>query len=587
MEGIIQNVGSGAHVSHALGPAQHALQDGMTQDQHVKRLARIAQSANAERDYHCWLANSYGMKGMEPYVFKVQLQSRNENEPRMHDVACIPPHELIAWLWGKGKATREQCLVGPENSLPEFWREAAKSETYADLPVPDPERTIPLLVHFDGCEVFNLTEFGIWQFSSLVASSSNVLDQNFLSVIIESELIDGELSDEVHGRVARMFAWSFNALLQGKWPHEGMDGEPLQGQHRVQMAGKDLAGGMCALCVGFQADMKARREVHRHDRWFRTTFPCQKCLCSQPRFKKAVKELSYADFSENAAWVQTRLTERDYMRTCKSVTPWVEVPGFKPLDFVLEDFMHNWSLGIARDLTANCIVQWLENHALERMAAQRGWAYCDEAGLLRHLHLDFRSWIRRRRLKVKQTENIFTRNRLNRTSRRTNPSLTTRAKAVCVDALVLYLGELASAVREHNVHDRMHLASCAVVERAAQVQSTLDGCGLWLTNAEAALVQVTCRSMLKMWGWLARESLARRQKQWRLKPKLHDLDEMVRKLSWCKLNPRALSCSKPESFLGKIKRVARHTHRGHVSKRTCQRYWSLLGVRAAKRERAE
>ena len=550
----------------------------------VAELARISRSKNAERDFHTWMHRSYGAVRWEPYEFPVVLLGRGEAAPRVHKVACMPPHELFAFLWAQGQATREECLIGPPGALENFWRQAVSSPAYADIPcASEVNSVVPFLIHYDGVEVYNLTECAVWQCSSLLGSSASVLDKNFLSCLIEVELLEGHLADDAHAAVAEMMAWSFAALLAGRWPTHGMRGEPLQG-HRQAMAGEWLAGGMKGFCVGFQSDMKARRETHRHDRFYRTTHPCQKCLCMQPRYKTCIPALSFANFAVDAGWTWTSLTDDDYVETARDITPWIAVPGFKPLSFILEDFMHDCSLGIFRDLCANVVIQWLECRALHSFAQSQQWEFCDDESLLRALHLHWKSWLRAGGFNVKCSENLFTANRLGRRSKKAYPCLTTKAKAVVVNLLVQYLAELAPSVREF-CFEPFHLAACSIVQDADCLQTLLRRAGVWLSETEAGHAQQVGRRFLKAWAGLARAALHRRRFQWKLKPKLHDVDEMLRKLSWCRLNPYHVSCMNPESFLGKIKRIAKATHRGKVGARTCQRYFCMVYLRAVRRER--
>lgn len=562
------------------------MRDKFCEDKRIKQLARMASSKNAERDFHQWLVNSFGMENWEPYELSVTLLSRSEGTPRQHKLSCLPPHELVALLWGRGQQTREQCLVGAPGALEAFWDEALQSSAYSDIPcVEHAYSMVPLLVHYDGCEVFNLTEYACWQVGCILAESSDVLDHCFLSVIVENELINaGEFGQEAHAQIAEFFAWSFRALLSGRWPEAGVHGEALAGERRTRLAGTLLAGGLRGYCIGMQCDMKARREAHLHDRWFKCTNPCQKCWASQPRFKSAVAEHSFANFDEQAPWTRTSLTDADYLRTAPRTTPWAALPGFKPLSYVVEDWMHNFSLGIGREVAANCVVTWHENGTLRKLADDRGWAFCDDTTLLRAMHLDFRAYLRKGGWGVKQTENLFTARRLHRTSRRQFPSLCTKAKAVAVDLLIRYLSDIAPCIMPYS-DCKYHRAACVILQRARCMQDVMLRGSVWLQRAEATLLQISGRSFLKVYGWLAREAMSRNCRQWRLKPKLHDIDEMLRKLSWCRLNPRRLSCARPESFLGKLKKIAKSTHRGQVSKRTTQRYLALLQIRALQRER--
>jgi hypothetical protein len=588
VENIITKVASGHHVASTLETAKDMVRDKLCQDKHIKQLARIASSRNAERDFHLWLVNSFGLEHWEPYELSITLLSRDEGTPRQHKLSCLPPHELFALLWSRGQQTRQQCLLGAPGALKAFWDEALQSPAYCDIPcVEHAYSMVPLLVHYDGCEIFNLTEYACWQTGCILAEGSDVLDQNYLNVIVENELINaGEFGEDAHAQIAEFFAWSFRALLAGTWPEKGVHGEALAGDMRTRLAGTLLAGGLRGFCIGFQCDMKARREAHRHDRWFRTTNPCQKCLCSQPRFKAAVPEHSFANFGEHAPWTRTSLTDAEYMRTATSPTPWAALPGFKPLTYSIEDWMHNFSLGVGREVVANAIVVWLENGTLRKLADDRGWEFCDTTTLLRALHLEFRAYLRQGGWGVKQSENLFTHRRLHRTSLRQFPTLTTKAKAVVVDLVVRFLSDLAPAMMVYS-ECKYHLAVCVILQRARSMQDVMLRGGIWLELAEASVLQVSGRSFLKIYGWLSREAVLRKLRQWRLKPKLHDIDEMLRKLSTCKLNPRRLSCARPEPFLGKVKKIAKATHRGQVAKRTTQRYLTLLQVRALQRERLQ
>ena len=63
----------------------------------------------------------------------------------------------------------------------------------------------------------------------------------------------------------------------------------------------------------------------------------------------------------------------------------------------------------------------------------------------------------------------------------------------------------------------------------------------------------------------------------KLRPKHHYAWHMAQDLlSGNRVNPRLLSCTDEESFLGKLKQVSQKAHGGSVCKRTLQRY--VLGM---------
>ena len=61
---------------------------------------------------------------------------------------------------------------------------------------------------------------------------------------------------------------------------------------------------------------------------------------------------------------------------------------------------------------------------------------------------------------------------------------------------------------------------------------------------------------------------------WKLRPKHHYLWHLAQDLGGNQglLNPRIYNCNDEESFLGKLKRVAKLTHGASVTQRTLQRY---------------
>ena len=59
---------------------------------------------NCERDFHSKVAPVIrGYFGIHPYLVNIELKGPDDLVAREHKVACLPPHELFAALWGAGE----------------------------------------------------------------------------------------------------------------------------------------------------------------------------------------------------------------------------------------------------------------------------------------------------------------------------------------------------------------------------------------------------------------------------------------------------------------------------------------------------
>lgn len=158
---------------------------------------------------------------------------------------------------------------------------------------------LPIVLHYDGAEIYTNTEYLCWSFCSLFASG-DVLDVKFPSVILPAHsVVQDAVRAQVHEVVARVITWSLKIAASGIAPALGAFDEPLTG-HRSAMAGARLSNGWKACFFGFRCDEKARKEVHNLFRSYQHGNICMRCV-AQRKFSGWSPVLSYKNLHPTAA----------------------------------------------------------------------------------------------------------------------------------------------------------------------------------------------------------------------------------------------------------------------------------------------
>ena len=107
---------------------------------------------------------------------------------------------------------------------------------------------------------------------SSVFAKADVWDCKFpLCILPHTALASENIRHDVHRRVAEILAWSMQFAGTGFAPTVGEDGGRFGSAWRHSLAGSQLAGGWRMAYLGFKADMKARAEAHRFDRYIFVT----------------------------------------------------------------------------------------------------------------------------------------------------------------------------------------------------------------------------------------------------------------------------------------------------------------------------
>ena len=149
----------------------------------------------------------------------------------------------------------------------------------AQRPWGEVAKTAPLYLHYDGAEVFRNQEYHIFSYGSLLCDVGSAFDRLFPILSVPN----GEIADmrEVQSAVAKLVKWSSDALIEGKWPETGPDGEDLD-EGREALGGTVLAEGWRGAFIGFSADAKSRYEANCLPRYYKMTYLCESCLAQKP-----------------------------------------------------------------------------------------------------------------------------------------------------------------------------------------------------------------------------------------------------------------------------------------------------------------
>jgi hypothetical protein len=116
----------------------------------------------------------------------------------------------------------------------------------------------------------------------------------------------------------------------------------------------------------------------------------------------------------------------------------------------------------------------------------------------------------------------------------------------------------------------------------------LDGAGMFLDDDEVARIGDVSSMFLCCWQKLHEIDNHVTRWTWKIRPKMHALDHLVRSLTvHTRLNPKHMSCLMEENFLGKMKRIGKATRGGsalQMSVRTLQRYVLCMSLRWHRRK---
>jgi len=205
---------------------------------------------------------------VEPYSIKLWLDIPGKTGRQLTECACINMYELFAALFHSGVLAFTIAFLGSggEDSLGKFWTAAAGSDVFKDhpalsLPWESLMCIVPILLFFDGADIFRDKEFLWWLWSSAVSHGGCDWDTEFpLLCLDHANVASAETLRIVMQAVTEWLKWNFDILKAGIGPSKGYYGETLKTASMKFWAGKTLAGKFRAMFAGVTGDYKSRQE---------------------------------------------------------------------------------------------------------------------------------------------------------------------------------------------------------------------------------------------------------------------------------------------------------------------------------------
>ncbi len=425
------------------------------------------------------------------------------------------PHEYMAALVENGYFTTTTAEIR------EWWAHMASTTEWARHH-PGNDVCVPLGLFGDAARYSKNDKFFAMFWNNILHRTGHSLDRSFPIVVIRHERM---IKSVTLAPVLKALAWSFNVLLEGRWPSHGPRGDLLTGW-RAERAGLSL--GVHAALVEMRGDWEYHVYLHNLKCYWRTHEMCHMCCATQE---------SCSEFSEAASWRPTMRSHEQFVASVLPTNPnalW-DIVG---IDCAMMRWctMHVMNLGICQDMAASALLFLVEsfpgfftgNDLDERLSSV--WE-------------SFKEWARRNQIQVSQPR--FSTQTL-KVAVSEYPSLSGKAyntRVVCAYLAATFVHLLSFLPQSEESELQMGCTTCwAMNEFFLQMEKSTR----FISNLEGGNLVKFTKIGLATYKKLAVVNAGRSVLRWALKPKHHawlHVAEIAAKAILCLCNQRALvSC---------------------------------------------
>ena len=509
--------------------------------------------------------------GVSPYYVPTTVQRGH----RLELDASIPillPHELVHGIWCASPQAFETRFVGDRGAdgLREFWNRniddpwVLAHPSLADIRK-KPEACIPVRIWGDDAPLGRSRSMMCVQCCSVMCSQVQVWMSRFLMMAITLDsVVQGATLEPLYDAIA----WSFEVLASGFMPHRDHLGQEFSstgaGAARRRMAGKPCCGGYLLLFAQFLGDWKWLKEELRLKSHYNVNQCCWMCFAEKRGCEPAMSAFNYA---EDAGWCQTHRTHEEYMaQPVRSAL--CGCPGWH-LSTVKCDLMHLVLLGILQHAIGGVMWELCWIYKVWRVARLPGTKWKSHADSMLHIaYVEFREWAT---LEAQQcSQPLFKVTRLSMDT--LGDSACFKSKAANTLKVGYWLAAKTKTLSEAAPHDR-HLALCAcMLWGYTEIFSICREAGQWLSEEEAAQMDIARQAALFSNHALSAEMVASGVWRFPQKPKHHATDHCLRLAAKSKLNPAWHWCFADEDFIGKMKKLGNKVPATNFSLRLIERY---------------
>ena len=472
-------------------------------------------------------ATMKSIKVPEPYMVTIPLLDRHKGERIYMDHPVLLPHEMVGHLISTGQASLEHMTnlaARTDQTLDKRLRNFCQAHNL------NPKETIPLGFHGDGVP---------YQKSSHRDASTEVF-----SWIVLADM-DGRryMFSDVHkdflcncgcrGRctmdaLMAVFVWSMQVLFGGKSPMARHDGTPLD-PARAAKAGHEL--GFRGLLMQARGDWAWFHQVLAFPHWVADKI-CWRCRASMKG------EMSYTNGGPKAPWRATRYKAGEFLAQQLAqglhVSPLFECPGFSVEDVSI-GVLHCMDLGVTQDIIGNIFLEAITT---------LDWPGRSMADKVKTLWLRMQSFY-----KANRTNNRLQSVTLNTFRPFPNQPPKLKAKGGETRGLVGFGVMLANELHDKNGSDHT-LKVKSIVEDLAAIYK------LMFTQYTPTEARKLSMQVAFWYSKLEQEAKAKNLVAWKIKPKLHMMQELLEYQSFELGNPRGYWEYHDEDFVGQVAKIA-------------------------------
>lgn len=257
----------------------------------IREVSKLKYARNLDRSIAALMAKEADL----PSPFEVSIPMKGQVD-QVPSAAILLPHEMFAAFYEKTTSWTSSVLPD-SSSIQKFWQAFQHHPMMAGHPIKEkPDwhaTTVPIGIHGDEVPVMGVGK--IWcrsvlafsWFSLLASAAGQGFERtNILiwGVFEKFRLPDGHDGDNSLGTMQffwKIMQWSFDNMMNGKWPHRDWRGVPYSRQSpEGRRAGSWLAGGYRGALVQVAGDCDfftkwlQTPQVTNHQK------PCVLCTCS-------------------------------------------------------------------------------------------------------------------------------------------------------------------------------------------------------------------------------------------------------------------------------------------------------------------
>lgn len=441
--------------------------------------------------------NLFGTPQGAPDIDWVELPT-STGQMTPHPV--IWPHKFFRALFNDRREWWHRYVQGPEGAAVQYWRQVSKFDFVKKHPRLRRNMwasTIPIGMHGDAGAFNRHDGLMVLSWNSLLGHGPTQR-KRFVFTFIKKK----DYTPETLNALWRLFAWSLNAMLDGRSPLRDWCDRPTQG------GGEELAGGWQACLCQVRGDWQFYCEIFAFPKWNNAVRMCWICLASA-----SIVSLSFKRCSRDAAWRRTRFSHESYIAELQRVGGQIpelfkHVIGLR-LECIVVDVLHALDLGVAATIVGNIL--W-------ETVAKKMWGGSNQDANVALLEKYLRAW--EKKTNATKLQGALTAERLRNSSG--YPKL--KAKGAATRHLAPYALAVARKFDSGSQHDRTKVA---IAQLLCKLYNIMSSSGQFFAPDALEDFESAGRGLVQLLSGLHAASERDGVKSWKFAPKAHLIDHLA------------------------------------------------------------